>query len=219
MVRSCVLPNNEFVNVDIETVEKACENFYRLFEEVFGQKNCSYSIHVTGSHLLKMKKNNPITYHSAFKFENFYGEMRNMFHPGTNSTLKQILSNCFMKRILEHHVCEKTIFYDTFQKQTNRRNPGKENNYLIYVVTENSPLTMYIIMDKIDDKHYSCCKQGKFKVTMELTPEYDWSTVGVYKVGPISEQRVVIPINAISGKVIKVKHYLITCPKNVLNEQ
>ena len=216
MIRSCVLPNNEFHNVDEKKIKSACEKFYKLFEKVFGQNNCSYSIHVVPSHLLEMRQNCPLTERSAFKFESFFSEMRDMFHPGTKSTLKQILTNCFMKRILEHHVCEKTTFYDVFKETENN---GKENNYLIYVYDENNTLTMYIIKEKISNTHFSCCKQGKFRAKIDLTPEYDWSKVGVYKVGPVSEERVLIPVDTISGKVIKVQNYLITCPNNVLHEQ
>lgn len=217
MIRACVIPNDEFHNVDEATITRACEKFYKLYQDVFGQKNCSYSVHVMSSHLLKIRQNRPLTYKSAFKFESFFSEMRNLFQAGTTSPLKQILENCYVKRSLEHHVCEKTTFYDTYKD--NKKNPGKENNYLVYVFDENKELTMYIIKEKIDDQHFLCCKQGKYKVTMNLTPEYDWSTVGVYNVGPVSEETITIPIDKISGKVLKVNNYLITCPLNVLHEQ
>ena len=109
MIRSCVLPNEEFELVETAAIESACKKFYSLFEELFGQINCSYSIHIVPSHLLLIRGNQPLTHRSAFKFENFFAEMRNLFHAGTVSPLKQILQNCYVKRILEHHVCEKKL--------------------------------------------------------------------------------------------------------------
>ena len=139
MIRSCVLPNNEFRNINSALIESACKNFYNLFEKLYGPTNCSYSIHVVPSHLLQIRGQMPLTYKSAFKFESFYGEMRHLFKPGTVSPLKQILQNCYAKRILEHHVCEKTLYLAPQKKQKEgvKLNPGKENNHLVYVYNEN----------------------------------------------------------------------------------
>ena len=219
MMRSCVLPNCEFRKIDTNTVEKACKNFYKLYEKLFGLQNCTYSIHVFPSHLLKIKGNRPLTHKSAFKFESFFSEMRNMFHPGTVSPLKQILQNCYMKRLLEFHYCEKKIFYSTEKKNSKKVHPGKENNSLIYTYDENDILTIYSIVDENNQFSYNCKIQGKFPVKMSLTPEYNWSDVGVFKVGPMSDETYVVNITDISGKVLKVSGYLITCPNNVLLEQ
>ena len=116
-MRSCILPNSEFKKINTDTVEKACQKFYKLYEKLFGQQNCTYSIHTFVSHLLKIKGNRPLTHKSAFKFESFFSEMRNMFQPGTVSPLKQILQNCYIKRLLEFHYCEKKIFYSTEKKK------------------------------------------------------------------------------------------------------
>ena len=34
-----------------------------------------------------------------------------MFRPGTTSPLKQILQNCYMKRLLQTHVCTAPIYF------------------------------------------------------------------------------------------------------------
>ena len=111
MIRSCTIPNEEFNNVDRETIFHACELFYNLFYELFGQRNCTYSIHVIASHLLKIRGNVPMTERSAFPFKSFYSEMKKSFKAGTNAPLKQILSNVIMKRSVEYHTCEKPILY------------------------------------------------------------------------------------------------------------
>ena len=101
MIRSCVIPNNEFVNVPENDVKMCCEQFYKIFNEVFGSQNCTYSVHVVASHLQQIRGSMPLTFNSAFKFESFYSEMRNCFRPGTTSTLKQIFTNVLMKRCVE----------------------------------------------------------------------------------------------------------------------
>ena len=216
MIRACVLPNNEFERVDNSLVESACRNFYVLYEKLFGQINCTYSIHVV-SHILKIRGDRPLTEKSAFRFESFFSEMKNLYHPGTLSTIKQILQNCFMKRILEYHHCEKHIFYCAQKK--GKGNPGKENNSLIYTFNEEKKVSIYTIIEIINENSFKCHKHGKFVAKFPLTPEYDWSDVGVFKVGPMSEESCVVNKETISGKVLLVNGYFITCPINVLVEQ
>ena len=217
MVRACVLPNNEFSNIDKATVESACEKFYISYELLYGQINCTYSIHVI-SHLLLIRGEQPLTERSAFKFESFFSEMKQLYHPGTVSSMKQILQNCYMKRMLENHKCEKEIFYCP-KKKNCIQNPGKENNSLIYTYNDQNNVCIYSIIKIIDQNTFQCNRNGKFKATFPLAPEYDWSKVGVYKVGPMSEESCMIQKKNISGKVLKVNGYFITCPINVLVEQ
>ena len=221
MLRACVLPNNEFRKINENDVLSACSNFYRLYEKLYGRVNCTYSIHVVASHILKIKGSRPLTHKSAFKFESFFAEMRQLFHPGSVSTVKQILQNCYVKRQLKHHTCEKTTFFKPEKKAKPgvKLNPGMENNHSIYVYNENETISMYSIQEVIDNDNFLCKIQGKFKIKFPLTPKYDWSTVGVFKEGPVSDETKTVLRNEISGKVLKVNGYLITCPNNVLHEQ
>ena len=220
MVRACVLPNEEFRIIDNNKVDYACEKFYELYEKTYGQINCTYSIHSV-SHILKIRQNRPLTYKSAFKFENFFSELRNLFQPGTVSPLKQVFQNCFVKRLLDYHYCEKKTFFSAKKKAKvgKKNNPGKEINHLIYTYDEDQVLNMYIINEIIDDDTFKCNIQGKFKANLPLSKVYDWSHVGVYRIGPVSEEFKIIKRKDICGKVIQVQNYLITCPNNVLHEQ
>ena len=198
MIRACILPNEEFSQIDNNVIQIACEKFYQLYEILYGQVNCTYSVHVVPSHLLQVRGDKPLTYKSAFKFESFFSEMRQLYHPGSISTPKQILQNCYIKRLLEHHQCEKTIFYSP------QKNPNvKENNSLIYTFKDGK-ITMYSIIEIIDHNSFNCNIQGKFQANFSVTPEYNWNQVGVFKLGPISEECYVVHRNAISGKVLKV---------------
>ena len=168
MIRACVISNDEFRNVDVNDVNSACKKFYKLFEETYGQKKCSYSIHVVPSHLLKIRGNQPLTFKSAFKFESFFSEMRDLFHAGTASPLKQILKNCYVKRILEHHECEKTTYFDVEKKNDKPFNPPKENNHLIYTISENYDIDMYKIIEILDIDTFLCQTQGKFQFKSDV---------------------------------------------------
>ena len=220
MIRACVIPNEEFNNIDPKLIESACNKLYILYEELYGAINCSYSIHVVLSHILKIRGNRPLTFKSAFKFESFYGEMRQMFKPRTVSPLKQILQNCYVKRRLEPHHCEKTLYLAPKKtpKPGVKFNPGKESNHLVYVFKDKK-YEIYSIAKQIDQDHFECNVQGKFNLKFHLTPEYDWSKVGCFKIGPLSEETVTIKRSQIMGKVIIVDGNLITFPTNVLHEQ
>lgn len=111
VMRSCVLPNRQFNSISKNVLKKTTKSFYRSFEALYGKKNCTYSVHQMASHSLEIRGDDPMTEKSAFKFENFYAEVRNLFQPGTISPTKQIIQNCFMKRIQEPHNCVKSIFF------------------------------------------------------------------------------------------------------------
>lgn len=111
MVRSCVLPSDEFNPIPLENVSLACERFYKLYEKLYGQINCTYSTHVVGAHFIEIRHHGPLPMTSAFPFESFYGEMRNSFTPGTQSQLKQIFQKILLKRTIGKHSCEKNFFF------------------------------------------------------------------------------------------------------------
>lgn len=216
IVRACIIPNKEFNHIDKINIKNACKKFYSLFEKCFGTYNCTYSIHVF-CHILRIRGDEPLTERSAFKYESFYSEMKHLFHPGTSSPLKQILSNTIMKRKLEYHSCYKPIKYEPVKVP----NKGLENNSMIYIFNDcTAEHDFFNIMNVNEDGSFECAKQGRYKYDCTLTPEINWSSVGVYKMGPSNtntQKR--IEISEIHGKVIKVKNLLITCPINVLHEQ
>lgn len=216
MLRACILPNKEFECIELINIKNVCKKFYYLFDKCFGPNNCSYSVHVLASHLLRIRGDNPLTHRSAFVFESFYSEMKNLFRPGTVSPLKQILTNTVMKRSLEHHTCSKPIRYDIKKLP----NTGMENNSMIYIFDrENEKHFFYNIIEILENDSFLCTEQGKFVYENELTPEINWSSVGVYKVGPGNLNTHTINKKDIDGKVLKVENLLITCPINVLEEQ
>ena len=213
LIRACTLPNEEFNQVNKNEISNACKNFYALYESLFSNKNCTYSIHVLASHILKIRGSEPLTAASAFIFESFYGEMRRSFVPGTVSTVKQIMTKIYLKRILSYHCCEKTIFYSA--KET-----PMEQNCLIYLF-QNNIFTMYKIVetDKDNPNVFYCNIQGKVEIEFPEAADVDWSSVGVFKQGALGSEIYRIERKNIAGKVIKVCSLLITCPINVLNER
>ena len=212
ILRACVLPNEEFAEISNNVIKTTSTSFYKNFESIYGEKNCSYSIHMIGNHLLDIKGDEPLTSKSAFKYEDFYAELRNLFQPGTTAPSKQILKNCYMKRSLENHNCEKSIYYDIEKS-------GKENNSLVYIFDENKKYKFYNIVEKIDENNFKCNPQGRFVYKCDILKDVNWDKVGVFQIGPYSNDTVTINRKQIHGKVLKVDKFFLTCPNNVLREK
>ena len=184
IIRACIVPNAEFDQIQKSQVQKTANAFYKKFESLFGKKNCSYSIHLISAHILQIRGDLPLTERSAFKYENVYSELRDLFQPGTISPSKQILKNCYMKRILENHNCSKSNFYDVESK-------GLEDNSLIYTF-KNNVHSFFKIIEKTDNNNFVCNPQGRFSCKTDFLKEIYWDKVGVYEVGPYSNERVSI---------------------------
>ena len=220
MIRACVLPNNEFQCIDKNDVALCSAMFYELYESTFGPKQCTYSIHVVSSHLLQIRGNQPLTFKSAFKFESLYSEMKNCYQPGTTSTLKQILRNLIMKRLVEYHVCQVSLFIkpDKTGIDDEPVKQSKECNDLVYVFKDKKYF-MYKVINVNPDDTVTCVEQEFYDVFFQLTPNLSWANVGVFRIGPHGSDHSNLPISAIAGKVIRVDTFLITCPANVLQEK
>ena len=209
MIRSCILPQDEFELIPSDVILNYCHSFYKLYEQLFGPQNCTYNTHILCAHLLQMRNNGPLSETSAFPFESFYGELRNSFTPGTNSTLKQIFSKSLLKRSLAFHSCSLPI-------HISNKDTALECNSLVYTKSHNC-IQMYKIID-IEDDVITCYKQGKITANFNELPNTNWSSIGVFEKGALTSQKTNICATSISGKVLKVNNFLITCPKNILKE-
>lgn len=212
MLRSCTLPSNEFSPFDLNVLDVVCREFYTLYESLFGPQNCTYNTHIFGGHLIEMRAHGPLTFTSAFLFEAFYGEMRNSFVPGTQSQLKQIFEKVLIKRALSYHCCNSSIYFSA-------RDSPLECNSLVYCY-EGNTYQMYKIM-KVEENSLLCYKQGKFQFEFKETSNLNlnWSQIGVFKKGGVMTTPIMVPKAKVSGKVLNVGEYLITCPNNVLREK
>ena len=210
MLRSAVVPTEEFDNISIEIVQKCCAEFYEIFEEIFGISNCTPNLHLFCSHLLEIRTHGPLTETSAFKYESFYGEMRRSFVPGTTSPLKQILKNVLLKRSLRKHQCVNSYYISNYETSL-------ECNNLIYTYTGKSYKIFKV--SEIDGSNITCNKIGQYPAIFNETPDIDWSTVGVFKRGGMREESTILNTSQIRGKVLNVGKYLVTCPANVLLEK
>ena len=210
MIRACILPEEEFVNVNVNHVKMCQKKFYQSYQQLYGVKNCSYSIHVVASHILLMRALGPLTESSAFAFESFYGELRQSFQPGSVSVVKQMMQNILLKRILSNHVCSESIYFS--EKDT-----ALECNSLIYVYKNDEHLIYKII--SIENDTLTCNQMGNHSVDFPNTDMLNWDSVGVYRKGGLSSIDVMIEKENVSGKVIKVDKYLLTCPNNILREK
>ena len=211
MIRACILPEIEYVNVNKNAIKFCQNNFYLLYEQLFGAKNCTYSVHVVSAHLMDMRESGPLTETSAFIFEAFYAELRNSFQTGTVSVLKQMLSTVLLKRIICKHVCSEKIYYSP-------KDTALECNSLIYVY-ENNAHVIYKIHTIENEDSFICNRLGNHPFESVQTNTLNWSTVGVYKKGPLSSEDTAVRRENVAGKVLKVNNILVTCPLNVLREK
>ena len=211
MIRSSVIPSDEYRYVDLDDVNDYCTKFYNLYHKMFGDFNCTYNTHVVCSHFVEIRAHGPLTLTSAFAFESFYGEMRHAFVPSTVSPLKQILKNIMLKRYLTPHSCTTPITYSD-------HTTSLENNTLIYCWEYNQH-NVYVIQEIIDQDNFLCLKLNVSPAEFEDLPELEWHKVGVYEKGELETEPIVIEKSKISGKVVEVMNYLMTCPINILREK
>lgn len=210
MTRACVIPEEEYQSVSQNSIKYCQRNFFNAYEQLYGPKNCTYSIHIVSCHLLDIRILGPFPETSAFIFESFYAELRKSFQPGTISSVKQMLQNVLLKRMLSKHVCRETIFLK--EKDT-----AYESNCLIYLYKDNSHVIYKI--KSIDGNTLVCNQLGNHDVELQTSNVLNWSSVGVYRKGGLSSVDVQIDRDCVAGKVMKVDKYLITCPNIVLREK
>ena len=210
IIRSATIPTEEFSQINVDQVCEFSERFYKLFEQLFGKLNCPYNLHVFCGHVMEIRTHGPLTETSAFKFESFYGEMRRSFVPGTPSPLKQIMKNVLLARTIRKHKCVNNMFISNYDTSL-------ECNKLIYTFEKNE-YQFYQVSD-IEGDIVTCNKIGKYPAIFPETPDINWSTVGVFKKGGVSDTQTNLNSSKICGKLLHVGKYLLTCPKNVLNEK
>ena len=185
-------------------------SFYKLYEELFGSENCTYTTHVICSHLLQIRGDVPLTENSAFIFENFYSDLRHSFVPGTPSPLKQMFQQTYLKRILSHHACQLSVHY-------NPSDTKKESNSIVYTY-QNETYNFYKI-SQINSEEVQGYRLGRYPASFPELPEIKWENVGIFEGGGLGSKLVTIKRDEIAGKALKVTKYLITCPINVLREK
>ena len=212
MVRACVLPEEEFLAVNQTSIKHCQKTCYALFQQLYGERNCSYSIHVFFSHLQNIRTQGPLTESSAFIFESFYAELRNAFKPGTVSVLKQMFQTVLLKRLLSNHICIEKMYF-------REKDTALECNSIIYVYESNRHSVYKIKSIPENDNNLICNQLGNHDIEFRNTNMLNWSSVGVYRKGGLSSINVIIPKKNVSGKVLKVGTYLITCPASILREK
>ena len=210
MVRASILPNDEYENIDRNVVAECGREFYVLFEELFGSRNCTYYLHSVCSHINTMRVHGPLTMTSAFGFESFYGEMRHSFAPGTVSPLKQIFEKILLKRAIAPHSCRPNIYYSP-------KDSAMESNSLVYTFNDNE-YNFFKIVD-MDEDSLHCNKIEKAVASFPETPTLAWTSVGVFKAGEITDEAVTLNKSNVSGKFLEIDDLFITCPINVLEEK
>lgn len=207
-VRAYVLPDTEYEHVKNVDLNLCWDLFLVLFEQLYGVRNASYSIHMM-CHLKEIRKRGKLTDTSTFAHESYYGEMRRSYVTGTLSTGKQILQNAYLKRSLPHFHCQKPL---KFRAKDTTRSSDK-----LFYVFKNNTYKFYMIKSQMADGSFSAVQYGKrsYKPT-EVS--LDWSSVGVFLKSGVNETQVIFHPEEITGKAIIVDKLIMSCPTNVLQE-
>ena len=138
--------------------------------------------------------------------------MQRSFVPRTISPMKQILTNVLLKRSIKNHVCSNDIFISNYDTPL-------ECNTLIYCHDEQEKKFWIYETSDIHGEIVTCQKVGQYPVHFPETPPLPWSDVGVFRRGGLCSDPIQMNVSDICGKVLQVDKYLLTCPKNVLNEK
>ena len=210
MIRACTIPQNEFQCIDHNIISTCSHAFYKLYEKLFTVQNCTYNTHIVGCHMIGIRRHGPLPSTSAFGFENFYGEMRNAFTPGTASPLKQIMQQIFLKRSINFHSCKPIITFTNYET-------ARECNNLIYTFIHKT--YRFFKIEDIENESMHCREIEKEEAFFNETPNLKWENVGVFVEGEIKPEIHIIQKKDIAGKLIRVQNYLLTCPMNVMEEK
>ena len=211
MLRACCIPTQEFKQTKLEDIEYCSDNYYKLYEKLFGEINCTYNTHVVFAHTLEMRAHGPLTLTSAFGFEQFYGEVRNSYTPGTVATLKQIMQKVYLRRSLSRHTCKPQVLFklnDTSLECNNLIYSFKLGQYHLYKINH------------ISDSEFHCSKIITENVQFPGA-NLPWNKVGVFKLKDMNVYAESVKINPknVDGKIVKVNDVLLTCPMNILDEK
>lgn len=120
------------------------------------------------------------------------------------------MKNILLKRSITNHVCSNSMFlsnYDTPLESNNLVYCYKQKEYSIYQISE------------INEDILTCNKVGQYPALFQEMPEIPWAKIGVFRRGGLSDIPININTSEVHGKVLHVDKYLLTCPKNILNEK
>ncbi len=107
IVRAVYLPEAAFLVLQENTdLERTLHFWYETFERSFGQRNCTYNVHVF-AHLLLIRSVAPLHEVSAVDFEDHYNLLKRSYRPGTMSMGTQALQNTHLSR-LHGHTCRRS---------------------------------------------------------------------------------------------------------------
>ena len=108
LTRACILSDEEYRTFSQAKLKQHHDHFYKLFTNLFGEKNCSYNIHVF-SHLQTIRRQGKLQKTSAFPFEASYGILKESYCPGTTSPGKQAMTRLLSRYGPIGHKCERNL--------------------------------------------------------------------------------------------------------------
>ncbi len=105
--RAYTLPEEDFVNLDTDMLNKLAVKWYRNYHHLFGSNNMRYNVHLF-LHLSRIRVHGPFSKISAFPFEGSFAASSRAQKAGTLSEGLQSMRASYL-RPMEGHTCEKTL--------------------------------------------------------------------------------------------------------------
>ena len=189
------------------SLEKQLELWEKCYQEIFGEQEMIYNVHVF-THAVLIRNSGAFPTVSAFPFEDLYSAFKKNYADGTFNKPKQILYNLFASMFAkEPCICRRPLHLETEAK-------NKTDDSHIYCF--DGEYKLY----KIDGIGRNSVSASRME-TGEWVPLYrmpSFSIVGIFKVKGYSTEVEDIPRATIKGKVVIVGEYACTVPKIVLDE-
>ncbi len=122
--RAASLNEEIYAELDKEHLQNLLRRWYRSFEEAFGERNCSYNIHVF-HHLLSVRELGPLPETSAVCYESHYNLLKRSYQAGTESIGLQAMANLAVA-FKYGHLCAS-------ERQLRMRNTKKTDDRHVYL--------------------------------------------------------------------------------------
>ena len=182
------------------------ENFYRLYEKVFGKEACAPNVHLF-YHLLDQREYLSLARCSTEPFEAFYSLVRESYRPNTASLGKQILQNVYLTYAgrSDTHKC---------QKEKTLRPKGKDKKNDSYIFTKKG---WFKIIEKMGNGQYQCIRVKTALFRPRECPSFCFEQVGVYIFRSHNfEEKVLVKRKDVLMKGVRCSKFITAIPMQAL---
>jgi len=196
--------------------------FYKYVEDLFGDTAVSYNYHNFVHMPQYVIENGPLYDVSAEKYEDLYGVCKNFFVPGTKNAAKQIMQQFLFHEITKHH-CKNTKGMFICPNVTNQADDSlllTGDGFFKVLECETEPAK------ESEERRNKWRRSRNFKCSPVSVTRIDtrhiginlpWHLVGVFTLGNVKEETVMLQRKDVIGKGVVVDDYIIEFRKEWMN--